>query len=364
MVLNKFGKVQNLLKNYVQPVSGLSSSFRVLGGELKLPSYILRGIEASTGKGLAIEYRGWVAQKNYLAKLAFGMGHGWEEERLGIRPLWQRSPADRSGKVDLVVYEVSHHLASVLSRWGCFRIPVFIDGVMDLSLVDLSRSSIRNDKSRVRASGFTSEISHDLELARWCYKELYLPYAKEKYSGEEVVIRPEEMDRKDIKREVLFVKKGEDRVAGVVLYRQGKGVLFRFMGVRTPSQELLQAGVVQGLYLFLYNYVKEQGFAPICFGGTRPFFKDGVLAFKKKWGLRLTGCSDKNMCLFRRHNTLGVKGFLINNPFIALEGKDLVGMFFKGAMDPEDGPGCHDVKRWPGLKRVEVHRFGEMIRTH
>lgn len=63
-------------------------------------------------------------------------------------------------------------------------------------------------------------------------------------------------------------------------------------------------------------------------GGSRPFFKDGVLQFKKKWGLRITGIRKYGFVLRQLFPSKGLDGFFLQNPFIFIDTGRLAGMVF------------------------------------
>jgi hypothetical protein len=190
---------------------------------------------------------------------------------------------------------------------------------------------------------------------------MYLPYATERYGGEWIPLHYENLIRDPEHIELLLIKKDGESVAGEVLCYKKGNVFLRCIGVKPGNPGLVKAGVIQAIYYFESHYLKDKGNKKIVFGGSRTFFRDGVLAFKKKWGLRITQRGLSVMRLYPLRDSRGLRSFLIHNSFIAIDGKDLVAALFVDwpwaftETDIKAFSGYH----WPGLKRVVVYRFGD-----
>ena len=93
--------------------------------------------------------------------------------------------------------------------------------------------------------------------------------------------------------------------------------------------------------------------------GTRAFYNDGVMSYKRQWGYRLTDLLTETVLRLRLHaDTPAVRSFLINNPFIALEDDKLVGqVFLDEPVNIQDA--VIQLKRylWPGIAKVRGHYF-------
>ena len=122
---------------------------------------------------------------------------------------------------------------------------------------------------------------------------------------------------------------------------------------------MVKAGALQALYYFLFIHLKDKEYKRIFVGGSRPFFGDGTLTFKKKWGLRLTHCKHNTIRIYPLRDTPSVRMFLINNPCIALDGEDLVGVMFADQIGEMTQKDIKTRYLWPGLKRVIVYCFDD-----
>jgi hypothetical protein len=122
---------------------------------------------------------------------------------------------------------------------------------------------------------------------------------------------------------------------------------------------LIKEGAIQAIYYFTYFYFKDKPDLRIDLMGSRAFYSDGVMWFKKKWGYRLTGLlMETVMCLRLHGDTPAVRSFLINNPFIALEDDKLVGqVFLDEPVDMQDAVIQLKLYLWPGIARVRGHYF-------
>ena len=64
------------------------------------------------------------------------------------------------------------------------------------------------------------------------------------------------------------------------------------------------------------KHLQERGYRRLHAGASRAFLKDGVLCYKKKWGMRLTSARSPGFWIRPIGSNVGVAAFLKNNPFI------------------------------------------------
>jgi hypothetical protein len=231
------------------------------------------------------------------------------------------------------------------------------------SLIDFNGRSLKNDIKRILKNAFTFEVTRDMDKLKYFYNEIYVPYAKERHGDELVVEDFEDWVKVPENAEVLFVKDDKVYVAGGGYYYENGNIILNFAGVNPIDGKLLNSGGIQAIYYFLFLHLKDKGIKRIFLGGVRPFFRDGLLVFKKKWGFRFTHClPEKNMIrVYLLRDNPWVKDFLISNPCIAMEGKELVGMVFnaKEGELTKDEADEYAGYLWPGLKKVVLYRFGD-----
>jgi len=98
---------------------------------------------------------------------------------------------------------------------------------------------------------------------------------------------------------------------------------------------LLKEGALSAEYVFSIVEAKKKGCNGINFGISRPFLKDGILQYKKKWKTRLRKNPNANRSLrlwIRRFSPEAIS-FLEDNPFIIREGRRFFGIVFLGGQN-------------------------------
>ena len=91
--------------------------------------------------------------------------------------------------------------------------------------------------------------------------------------------------------ELLLLQKksqpGEYLGGFLVIYEASAPRLWS-VGVLNGDRELVRAGVLASLYYLSFQYLSEQGFKRLNLGGSRPFFHDGILRYKRRYQQRIT----------------------------------------------------------------------------
>ncbi|MCL5742794.1 MAG: hypothetical protein M1541_02530, partial [Acidobacteria bacterium] len=59
-------------------------------------------------------------------------------------------------------------------------------------------------------------------------------------------------------------------------------------GVLNGETSLVKSGVISSIYFHIFDHACRQGCTALDKGGCRPSLHDGVLRFKRKWGVTLT----------------------------------------------------------------------------
>jgi hypothetical protein len=148
--------------------------------------------------------------------------------------------------------------------------------------------------------------------------------------------------------ELLFVKRGAESVSGLLLLYESQGPFLWCLGVKQGDEDYVKAGALAALYHFSFQHLRAQGYRQVNLGATRAFLKDGVLQFKRKWGLRLKDRRGVGFLIMPMCPTAGGQSFLVNNPFLYDNNGEWCGACFL------DGPLPASDKEWESLYR----RFG------
>ena len=160
------------------------------------------------------------------------------------------------------------------------------------------------------------------------YESMYLPYIGAVYGDGALFHSLESLRRIVSDSELLLIKRDHEVIAGQVLIYQHKQARTREIGVKDGQREYVKAGAVGALYYYGLQHLKNRGYARVDVGASRAWLNDGVLQFKKKWGMELTGVGANGLVIQPREFTDGIAAFLGRNPFITLRDGVLDGAFF------------------------------------
>jgi predicted N-acyltransferase len=158
---------------------------------------------------------------------------------------------------------------------------------------------------------------------------MYMPYVRKAHSYSALPVTLQEVLR--MLRgggELVMTLRDGHAVAGEFIIFDENKAYSRILGIRDGSSELIKHGAVAACYYNTIQHVREKGFDTLHFGGSRPFLQDGLLRYKKKWGLRLTGFDRSGHYLAFPSMSAGAKSFLESNPFIFVRNRELWGGVF------------------------------------
>ncbi|MFI5360405.1 MAG: hypothetical protein ACHQ49_00425 [Elusimicrobiota bacterium] len=293
--------------------------------ETRCDAWILSGTERHGGEPLVIGFCGKESTKHYLAKKMFA--GAWREESLGRT--WLRSAfaaALRSSKTAaLFVSEIPRTQQRIFRPPASTILPGWTR--MDVSLADdavlWSTQKFRNTRSLVGRFGLTCEATVSGDAFDDFYLDVYLPYIAARHEG--AALRyPHPSARKDFlenARELLVVKRGDDRLGGVVLGYAGGQARFWQMGLNAAIGTELMNIASDALYYFMFAHVRAKGLPDLHMGYSRAFLSDGVMEYKRRWGAKLVDeCRPGERWALRIiRETAALKSFLRHNPFVAVD---------------------------------------------
>jgi hypothetical protein len=327
---------------------------------LRADQWILIGEEISSKQQLAIVYSGIERNKNYFANLAFGGFH--VENHIGKGWLWQVPKKVANSDYSLEITEIRKGLRRLFQKKGYVYIPQWIDLEADISGDISSLVSLKSDMRRIRNRGLHFEVKNELSHYRSFYENMHIPYIKRIYGNTALIPSHQSFEKKFQNCELILIKKEGKHIAGCVIrYNKNRAGLY-ILGVKDGNRDFVQEGALVASYYFPICHLKEKGYQKVSLGGARPFVKDGVLVYKKKWHPSIEGPAEYGFLLNVMSMTAGVKGFLINNPFIYLDGNKFNGAMF---MDTNELL-CEktleaDCKKYSlkGLSRLVIYRLTE-----
>jgi len=341
------------------------STIRKVASDHRFEAWSLTGRERDSGESLGLVYAGRAKNKSYIANLAFK--NDFSQSYLGKKWLWDVLKIIRTSrdKNHLLILEINKRTRAWYSLRG-FYVPVWLDG--ETSFKDVTHrmktsQQLKGEVRRIRKSGFTYEVTQSRDSIRDFYNRMYRPHTLLTYGSEAV---PHSLDRvmgKADQCDLLLVKQGVETIAGELIVYEHDGAHFWCNGVVDGNYDYVQAGALAALYYYRYIYLSEKGYDKVYMGASRAFLKDGVLQYKKKWGMRVTDGRDSGFLIHPLQSSAGVKRFLINNPFVYNSGGELLAAEF---IDAQTGLGekqvirhCHD-HLGLGIKKTVFYTFDEL----
>lgn len=322
----------------VKPLRTLARSGREVLERYRVPAWHVEGKERASGQPLTIFYAGHLESKNYILHLAYE--DGYVEQSAGMVWLWSAWwRGVKSGANLLVIRQERRHLWLLGSARG-YNIPCWVGLEVELSAAEAHcahSSSLRTDLSHIQRHGLEYEVTRNAERFRWFYNTMYMPHVIRVHGDRSMPTPWNELESSLPQCELLFVRKGEDCIAGSVLFDMGNGHARAWLiGVKEGNPEYAKIGAAAALYYLEIQHLRRSGYEFLHFGSTRAFLHDGVLHFKKKYGPSLVGSDDYVFHLRVARGSAGVNGFLASNPFMTHESGTFYGNFFvddAGGMD-------------------------------
>ena len=324
----------------IKPLRTLARSGRELLGRYRVPAWHIEGRERASGQPLALFFAGHLESKNYILHLAFEVGY--VERSAGMVWLWSAWRRGVESGANLVVIRLERRHLWLLGSARGFNIPCWVGLEVELAAVKTRcahSSSLRTDLSHIQRHGLGFEVTRDPARFKWFYDTMYLPYVMRVHGDRSMPTPWNELECSLPQSELLFVRKGEDCIAGSVLCDMGDGrVRAWLIGVKQGDPAYAKMGAAAALYYLEIQHLLRSGYKHMHYGSTRAFLHDGVLHFKKKYGPGLVGSDGCVFHLRVARGSEGVNGFLANNPFMTHEGDTFYGNFFvddTGGIDKE-----------------------------
>ena len=349
----------------IKPLRRVVRVVRGFIGRYRLPAWLLEGTEKYSGQPLRIFFAGQLEHKNYIAGLAFSGIHA--EVARGGMWLWSACRLARNDRADhdIAIIDSEASLSRRLKGPDAFVVPNWIRGEVDLAaaLQLLKRSeSVKTDLRKIRQHGYRYEVTQDEHEFERFYHEMYLPYANRTYTGMMFLMPHTDLRKFMAQSELLWIKSGTEEVAGLMLLHDGAIIRAYALGVKDGDPQYVKSGALSAAYYFAILYLTERGVQRLHLGGSRPFLRDGVLQYKKKWGIRIVDKSPQFFVLTRTRNTRASLSFFANNPFFFDTEGTLNGAIFIGR---DLGIPDEAMHRWRkefedmGISHVQVFDAGE-----
>lgn len=192
---------------------------------------------------------------------------------------------------DLTVIVTDRLSSGLFFRDPYMDVPMWVGGCLDAAADPAARiranHSVAEDMRVVRRECLVSEISRAAADFDTFYENYYLPFTRRRH-GETAHVS----DRLWLQRQfrmggILWILRNRERIAGVQFGKAGRELHLWAIGTAEGAPEPVKAGAFAALYYDSIELARRTGSACVDFGGSRPSLDDGLLRFKRKWGVAL-----------------------------------------------------------------------------
>ena len=288
-----------------------------------------------------------------------------KQRRLETIPGWQLH--SRLQKMeqdfDLVFARVDKIAERMFFPSTYLRVPEWVDTGLPLpddptSLLRASESLARDIRVAQR-NGLETSVSGLLDDFQEFYHSMYVPFIHARHGA---VARPRnEISFRNCFRRggLIWLTRGGERLAGLVFEVTRDGLSIRGHATRDGYAGLTKRGAASALYFHAIRHARERGCRFLDFGGCAGCLTDGVLHYKRKWGVQVRIRPTNQFYTLVRWaawNT-AVAAFLTELPLVHQSGNRLTAiaaMHFEGAAGQAETDKIYGTLHVPGLDEFAI----------
>jgi hypothetical protein len=329
--------------------------------------WIITGKEIKSKQELSIFYAGNKENRNYIINLIFDKPY--KENYIGKIWIWGILKKVKENKFNcsLMIVEAPRvfSLFSITGKW--FYIPCWISGEVDISngiSSLITNESLKSDIRKIERNQLSFESTNEISQLYDFYHNMYLPYITEAHDDEAIVMEYDLIKEAFKSCDLILVKNREEYIGGILIRYTGESARLWCIGIKNGNRDYLQLGVVGALYYFSFCYLKDKGFKKVELGDTRAFLKDGVLQYKKKWGIRIIRASQTGFLVNILSAGNSTKEIFFSNPFIYMNKDKLEGAIFienDRLISEKDFREIYKSYYRYGISKLIIYRFGRDV---
>jgi hypothetical protein len=282
--------------------------------------------------------------------------------------LWNVPRIDKQN-LNALLIEADRCFSPYLIAKGFVPIPEWIHLTLDISLpteeiIKSFKKRNWNNYRRVIKHQYTYEVIHDLKRTEFFYYRMYVPFIESRHGEQATIESFTYMKNLMQYGELIFVKLDGEYVGGFIVNTASPLPKMAFRGVLDGRDDFIKKGISSAMYYSAICWAKEEGYTKIDFGHCRPFLDDGVLQFKRRWGMHMHRSPRvyRTLYLLLGKPNASLQQSLVDNPLIYEDHGQPKGLIFLAPdkIDPE-----HLVERlkkkyaMPGLKDFSVISFDD-----
>jgi hypothetical protein len=293
--------------------------------KMRLPLTLFEGQDVSGQAPLTFAYFGEKAQDiEYWAGLL--LAPGFKKDVLGKDWLWQvrNTIKESHPSCSMLIVETTPFSLRILSGHKGLQSTQWMRMAIDIPESAETVWGRRRAKSsdiirRIRKNNLSYITSTAPEAFDEFYHKMYVPFITAKHKKEALTADYFTIKNLFLKGLLLFIKQGEDIVAGQIIVLEKEKAVLKVLGIKDGKCEYLRWGVVGAMYYFSLLEMQKRGYEVLDIGRTRSVFTNGVTKYKINMCARLH--SDRSLLKDRMvieflKDTPGLRNFLIHNPFL------------------------------------------------
>jgi hypothetical protein len=339
--------IRNIFLSLCENISIIISRYLALINNLYMTIFLIQGFDKYTKKRINIIY---IANNNKFSNLHDKLFiKGFQSKKIKKSFIWNIKKNLNSCPFDYDAIFIKNDIffSRFFEKKGFIVIPEFISFILDTSkssetITKKFKKSIKEDIRKIKKICYTYEITSNPEKVKMFYNQMFLPYIKNKY-GKLSDVPHYEFIRYLLERnsKLILTKLNNEYLYGALFSLKKDQIKTYFSGLMNGKINFMKKGLGATPYYFLIFWAKKNGYQTIDFGKSNPFFTDGLLRYKIKWGMSIKkpDINCQNIIVFKIINSnQGIKNFLINNPLISLEKNNLKATIFlenKHLLTPE-----------------------------
>lgn len=311
---------------------GLLAYFRKLASRhlhtfrrtMKMNAWSIKGVHG-VENGLNVLFLGNQTDQRFFSNLIFK--NDVQANFIGNIWLWELGQHifRHRQQYDMIICQTRKNICNLLSSKKRFVIPDWVCCEIDLCNGSKTqyyhKKTMKQNIRRFMKNGYSYTISKDPNDFQFFYNQMYLPYISTRHMNALVKISYDTLKKNFDNGELLLIKEGQKIVAGgIINYSMMKGKpRGTQLGVYKGDYSYVKKGALAAYYYYSMEYLKEKKYECFSFGGTRPFFNDGVMQHKLSWGAKIVNESSNAFLLCLRSRKKTLKTFLVDNPFLCLD---------------------------------------------
>lgn len=294
--------------------------------------FTIKGNIKGSSRDVTVFLKGYPETAHTLARLSC-----WENENMNAQGAafhWQKSPRI-STDADITMVCAPRQYTGRLVKDGYLLLPA-ASFVLDLNKpIDqiMARMSARRRREIRKLSRYQYSYSlsgRNSDKFDEFYWNMYVPYVRKRFQ-EAAWVEHYATLRSSYRRNgaVLTVTRKNQPLSGILFQTKKKTVKALALGIYEGRSDIICDFGGQAALFFLLEWAKGQGYKKLDYGPTLPFLRDGILTYKKEWGMRMENTADRQFCSLKINRVNpGTLSFLQQNPFVYSDGDSLKALVF------------------------------------